>query len=30
MIGTYLIYDHFEKEHDRLSRKQPGQFDNEE
>jgi len=28
IIG-YLIYDAAEKEHDRLQRKQPGQFDHE-
>ncbi len=28
-IITYLIYDAAEKEHDRLQRKQPGQFDHE-
>jgi len=26
---AYLIYDYVEKEHDRLQRKQPGQFDHE-
>merc|ERR1711931_536988 len=29
MIIAYLIYDAVEKEHDRLQRKQPGQFDHE-
>jgi hypothetical protein len=28
-IISYLIYDAAEKEHDRLQRKQPGQFDHE-
>merc|ERR1711879_221906 len=28
VIG-YLIFDYYEKEHDRLQRKQPGQFDND-
>ena len=28
IIG-YLVYDTVEKEHDRLQRKQPGQFDHE-
>ncbi|XP_023348451.1 cytochrome b-c1 complex subunit 8 [Eurytemora carolleeae] len=28
-IIAYLIYDASEKEHDRLQRKQPGQFDHE-
>ena len=30
MLIAYLIFDMVEKEHDRLSRKQPGEFDNEE
>jgi hypothetical protein len=29
-IVAYLIYDSAEKEHDRLQRKQPGQFDHEQ
>merc|ERR1719333_48587 len=29
-VISYLIYDAAEKEHDRLMRKQPGQFDHEE
>ena len=28
-VISYLIYDTAEKEHDRLQRKQPGQFDDE-
>ena len=28
LIG-YVVYDTVEKEHDRLQRKQPGQFDHE-
>merc|ERR1711892_708289 len=28
-VISYLIYDSAEKEHDRLQRKQPGQFDHE-
>ena len=28
-VVSYLIYDSAEKEHDRLQRKQPGQFDHE-
>lgn len=28
-IFSYLLYDASEKEHDRLMRKQPGQFDDE-
>jgi len=28
-VISYLIYDAAEKEHDRLMRKQPGQFDHE-
>jgi len=29
-ILSYLLYDWAEKEHERLTRKQPGQFDHEE
>merc|ERR1711936_447244 len=29
MILAYVVYDTVEKEHDRLQRKQPGQFDHE-
>jgi len=28
-VISYLIYDSAEKEHERLSRKQPGEFDHE-
>merc|ERR1711936_942074 len=28
-VIAYLIFDYYEKEHDRLQRKQPGQFDHE-
>lgn len=28
-VFAYLIYDYVEKEHDRLMRKQPGEFDHE-
>jgi len=28
-VISYLIYDSAEKEHERLARKQPGQFDDE-
>ena len=28
-LMAYIVYDTVEKEHDRLQRKQPGQFDHE-